>query len=85
MSSVVSIKFEDGTEYSQMFYTGDARDGGQKDERWKSEKLKSTHNILLLNIVVCTILLPIFQPSTKSMIFKTCILKKILYLPWRLN
>lgn len=39
---MVSIKREDGTEYALTFYTEDTRDGGQKDERWKFEKLKDT-------------------------------------------
>lgn len=33
ISSMVSIKREDGTEYALTFYTEDTRDGGQKDER----------------------------------------------------
>lgn len=49
---MVLIKCEDGTEYSQIFYTEDARNGEQKDEKLKSWKV---HNcILQLNTVVRT-------------------------------
>lgn len=74
MSSMVAIKCEDGTKCTQAFYTEDTRDGGQKDENLKSGKVQNY--ILQINIVMCTIILPIFQPSTKTMVFKTCILKK---------
>lgn len=78
MSSIVSIKHEDGTEYAQFFYTEDARDGGQKDERWKSEKLKSTELYTTTKYWCVQSFSLYFSPWQKSWYLKHGFFKKCL-------
>lgn len=40
--SIVAINCEDGTEHAQIFNVEEVRDWGEKDERWKFEKMNGT-------------------------------------------